>query len=135
MCQRGRGGLIVAGSVGSYVGAPRMADYAASKAFSRIFTEALWGEWAPLGVDVLYLGIGLTGTPALARLGGDINVAEKPEKVAQEAFDNIANGPLWIVSTKGNVERARQHATVDGRAEIVRAFADAQRRQIEKKAR
>jgi hypothetical protein len=39
------------------------------------------------------------GFLALVRLGIDISVAEPPEMVAQEGLDNIANGPLWIVST------------------------------------
>ena len=139
MCKRGRGGMILAGSLSGYMGSPTLAAYTASKAFSRIFTEALWAECKPLGVDVLHLNIGFTATPAMARLGIDISVAEAPEKVAQEGLDNIANGPLWIVSTKGNVERARKLAVVDGRAELVRSFAipprdqmaDLQRRQLQ----
>ena len=139
MCKRGRGGMILAGSLSGYMGSPTLAAYTASKAFSRIFTEALWAECKPLGVDVLHLNIGFTATPAMARLGIEISVAEAPEKVAQEGLDNIANGPLWIVSTKGNVERARNLAVVDGRAELVRSFAipprdqmaDLQRRQLQ----
>jgi short-subunit dehydrogenase len=137
MCKRGRGGIILTGSLGGYMGSPTLAAYTAAKSFSRIFTEALWAECQPLGVDVLHLNIGFTATPAMARLGIDISPAEAPENVAQEGLDNIANGPLWIVSTKGNVERARQISVVDGRAELVRAFAipprdqmgDTQRRQ------
>jgi short-subunit dehydrogenase len=139
MCKRGRGGMILAGSLSGYLGSPTLAAYTASKAFSRIFTEALWAECKPLGVDVLHLNIGFTATPAMARLGIDISVAEAPEKVAQEGLDNIANGPLWIVSTKGNLERARKLAVVDGRAELVHSFAipprdqmaDLQRRQLQ----
>jgi short-subunit dehydrogenase len=139
MCKRGRGGIILAGSLSGYMGSPTLAAYTASKAFSRIFTEALWGECKPFGVDVLHLNIGFTATPAMARLGIDIGIAEAPEKVAQEGLDNIAHGPLWIVSTKGNVERARKIAVVDGRAELVRSFAipprdemaDLQKRQLE----
>jgi short-subunit dehydrogenase len=123
MCQRGRGGIILTGSLGGYMGSPTLAAYTAAKAFSRVFTEALWAECQPLGVDVLHLNIGFTATPAMARLGIDISVAEEPDKVAQEGLDNIANGPLWIVSTQGNIERARQISVVDGRAELVRAFA------------
>jgi short-subunit dehydrogenase len=139
MCKRGRGGMILAGSLSGYMGSPTLAAYTASKAFSRIFTEALWAECKPLGVDVLHLNIGFTATPAMARLGIDISVAEAPENVAQEGLDNIANGPLWIVTTKGNLERARKLAVVDGRAELVRSFAippreqmaDLQRRQLQ----
>jgi short-subunit dehydrogenase len=137
MCKRGRGGIILGGSLSGYMGSPTLAAYTASKAFSRIFSEALWAECKPSGVDVLHLNIGFTATPAMARLGIDISVAEAPEKVAQEALDNIANGPMWIVSTKGNLEHARRSAVVDGRAELVRAhaippreeMANAQRRQ------
>jgi hypothetical protein len=90
-------------------------------------------------VDVLHLNIGFTATPAMARLGIDISVAEAPEKVAEEGLDNIANGPLWIVSTKGNIERVRKLSVADGRAELVRSFAippreqmaDQHRRQLE----
>jgi short-subunit dehydrogenase len=123
MCKRGRGGMILAGSLSSYLGSPTLAAYTASKAFSRIFTEALWAECKPRGVDVLHLAIGFTATPAMQRLGIDISVAELPEKVAQQGLDNIANGPLWIVSTTGNLERARKLSVVDGRAELVRSFA------------
>jgi uncharacterized protein len=139
MCKRRRGGMILAGSLSGYMGSPTLAAYTASKAFSRIFSEALWAECKPFDVDVLHLNIGFTATPAMARLGIDISVAEAPEKVAQEGLDNIANGPLWIVSTKGNIERARKLSVVDGRAELVRSFAipsrdqmaDLQRKQLQ----
>lgn len=123
MCQRKRGGMILTGSLGGYLGSPTLAAYTASKAFSRIFTEALWGECAAFNVDVLHLNIGFTATPAMARLGLDISVAEAPETVAQEGLDNIANGPLWIVSTKGNIERVRRLCVAEGRAELVKTLA------------
>jgi short-subunit dehydrogenase len=123
MCQRRRGGIILAGSVGGYLGSPTLAAYTAAKAFSRIFTEALWAECAGFGVSVLHLNIGFTATPAMARLGMDIRLAEAPETVAQEGLDNIANGPVWIVSTKGNLEHVRRLSVVDNRAATVRALA------------
>jgi uncharacterized protein len=135
MCQRRRGGIILTGSLGGYLGSPTLAAYTASKAFSRIFSEALWAECATFGVDVLHLNIGYTATPAMARLGMDISVAEPPDNVAQEGLDNIAKGPIWIVSTKGNIERVRRISVIDDRASIVRAFAippreDSARQQI-----
>lgn len=123
MVERGRGGIIMGGSLSSYLGSPTLAAYTGAKAFSRIFSEALWAECAPLGVDVLHLNIGFTATPAMARLGMPIDLAEPPETVAREGLDNIANGPVWIVSTPGNIERARLISTVDNRAEIVRSDA------------
>ena len=123
MCQRGRGGIILTGSLGGYLGSPTLATYTAAKAFSRVFTEALWAECQPFGVDVLHLNIGFTATPAMARLGMPVDLAEPPETVAREGLENIANGPLWIVSTPGNIERVRMISGIDNRGEIVKAHA------------
>lgn len=122
MIARGRGGIILTGSLGGYLGSATLAAYTAAKAFSRVFTEALWAECQPLGVDVLHLNIGFTATPAMARLGLPIEYAEAPENVAREGLENIANGPTWIVSTKGNLEQAKRTSIVENRAETVRAF-------------
>ncbi len=130
MCQRGRGGIILGGSLSSYMGAATLATYTAAKAFSRILSEALWGECKPYGVDVLHHLIGFTGTPAMERLGMDISAAQSPEDCAQEALDNIANGPVWIVGGEGNRERARQRSVVDGRADAIRAYATPPRDKI-----
>lgn len=134
MYARGRGGIILTGSLGGYLGSATLAAYTASKAFSRIFTEALWAESQPYGVDVLHLNIGFTATPAMARLGMPVDLAEAPEVVAREGLENIANGPVWIVSTPGNVERARMISVVDDRAEVVRANAIVPRDQTAKSA-
>jgi uncharacterized protein len=127
MAKRGRGGIILTGSLGGYVGSATLAAYSAAKAFSRVFTEALWMESKPMGIDVLHLNIGFTATPAMARVGLPIELAESPETVAREGLDNIANGPTWIVSTPGNLERARLASVVDDRASVVIANAIAPR--------
>ena len=49
MCRRGRGGMILTGSLSGYMGSPSLAAYTGAKAFSRVFTEALWVECAPRG--------------------------------------------------------------------------------------
>jgi short-subunit dehydrogenase len=134
MYKRRHGGIILTGSQGGYLGSATLAAYCAAKSFSRIFTEALWMESAGFGVDVLHLNIGFTATPAMARLGIDISVAEAPEKVAQEGLDNIANGPIWIVSTAGNLEHVRKMSAVDGRAETVRALSIRPREETGKQA-
>jgi uncharacterized protein len=123
MVQRGRGGIILTGSLGGYMGSATVAAYTAAKAFSRVFTEALWAELTPLGVDVLHLCIGFTATPAMARLGLPVELAEPCETVAREALENIANGPVWIVSTAGNLEQAKATSKVEDRAATVKAFA------------
>jgi short-subunit dehydrogenase len=132
MIARGHGGIILTGSLGGYMGSATLAAYTAAKAFSRVFTEALWAECQPLGVDVLHLNIGFTATPAMARLGMDLTHAQPPEEVAREGLDNLANGPVWIVGGEANRERARQRSVVDGRGEAVRAFATPPRERMMK---
>ena len=106
------------------------AAYTGAKAFSRVFTEALWAECAPMGIDVLHLNIGFTATPAMVRLGINLSAATAPEVVAQEGLDNITNGPIWIAGGEANWERARQRSVVDGRADALRAFATPLRENI-----
>lgn len=130
MRQRGRGGIILAGSLSGYMGSASLAAYTAAKAFSRVFTEALWAECAPMGIDVLHLNIGFTATPAMARLGIDLSAATAPDVVAQEGLDNINNGPIWIAGGEANWERARQRSVVDDRAKALRAFATPLRENI-----
>jgi len=109
------------------MGAASLAAYTASKAFSRIFSEALWAELQPFGIDVLHLNIGFTATPAMMRLGWDLSAAQAPDEVAQEALDNIANGPVWIVGGPANLELAIKRSTVENRAEAILALATPRR--------
>ncbi|MBV1917258.1 MAG: SDR family NAD(P)-dependent oxidoreductase [Sphingomonadaceae bacterium] len=122
MCDRGRGGIVLTGSTGGYTGSATIAAYSASKAFCRVLAEALWLECAPHGVDVCHLALGFTATPAMERLGLPVELAETCEEVARQGLANIANGPIWVVDTKGTLESAREMATFDNRAEIVRKF-------------
>jgi len=130
MRERGRGGIILAGSMAGYMGAPSLAPYCAAKAYSRILTEALWVECQPFGVDVLHLVIGFTATPAMARLGYDLAMAQSPDDVAQEAIDNIANGPVWIVGGEQNLERVIDRSQVVDRAAAIHRFATPPRGQV-----
>jgi short-subunit dehydrogenase len=107
MVERGRGGIVIFGSGAGFAGGPNMVTYAATKAFDMVFAEALWAELHDKGVDVLGLILNKTDTPALRRLEhsrGQISSEEvtppgaaTAEDVIAEAFDNLANGPTWIV--------------------------------------
>lgn len=128
MVARGRGGIVIFGSGAGFAGAPNMVAYAASKAFDMVFAEALWSEVHTSGVDVLGLILGKTDTPALRTLErqrGSTLPADAPlpdaatvDEVIAEAFDNLTNGPTWIV---GETMRAgaRMLGSVD-RNEAVR---------------
>jgi short-subunit dehydrogenase len=123
MCKRGRGGIILSGSLAGYMGSPSLAAYCGAKAFSRVFTEALWAECKQFGVDVLHLNIGFTATPAMERLNVDLRHAQPPKEVAQEGIDNISNGPIWIAGGQANRDRAAARSQVDGRAEAIGVLA------------
>jgi short-subunit dehydrogenase len=121
MCDRGRGGMIIVGSMGSFIGSPNLSVYCGVKAFSRIFCEGLWLECQKHGVDALHMCLGFTATPAMRRIGLDVSMAASPDAVAQEALDNIANGPVLLSGGEPTRARAINYSQVDNRAEVVRA--------------
>jgi short-subunit dehydrogenase len=99
MAARGRGGIILIGSLAGNAGGVNIVGYSASKAFTQIFAEGLWAELKPRGIDVLCHVIGSTRTPSWERLGytgkpGEI-IAD-PDDIAREALDNIDNGPVTV---------------------------------------
>lgn len=109
MRARGRGGIILIGSMAGYAGAPEEICYGAAKAYSRIFAEGLWYELKPHGVHVLGLILGLTRTPAMERVGlamtnPDFPPAD-PDVVAEEGLDHLAEGPLWHAGGTGEGAR------------------------------
>ncbi|MFC0452910.1 SDR family NAD(P)-dependent oxidoreductase [Rhodococcus jostii] len=112
MKDRGRGGIVLVGSLAGYLGSEDQSIYAASKAFGRVFAESLWLELAPFGVHVLELVLGVTRTPAMVRAGLNfdlpgMNIAE-PEDVAREGLAHIADGPVWVAG--GNYDAARKRS-------------------------
>src|SRR6266481_4028548 len=68
MVARGRGGVLNLGSIGSYMSAPNMAVYHASKAYVQSFSAALAAEVADTGVTVTCLSPGVVRTPLVDRL-------------------------------------------------------------------
>jgi uncharacterized protein len=107
MVERERGGIIVLSSGAAFVGAPNMVIYGGSKAFDVVFTEALWTELHPQGVDVLSLVLGETDTPALRRLRAERGFVDKEDvplagaatvdEVVRDALARLPHGPSWIV--------------------------------------
>lgn len=96
---RGRGGIIITSSVEGLIGVPYSAAYAASKAFTNSLAEGLWGELSPAGIDVLALCPGSTDTEAHEKQGIDRRTLEdmmSPREVAQQALDNLPNGPVFV---------------------------------------
>ena len=107
MVERGSGGIVIFGSGAGLAGGPNMVAYGASKAFDMVFAEALWAELHDKGVDVLGLILGKTDTPALRQLEHSRGQISSPDDVPPgaaavqdviaEAFENLTNGPTWMV--------------------------------------
>jgi uncharacterized protein len=99
MARRGRGGIVLMGSLAGNAGSPSVVAYSGAKAFSQLFSEGFWWEAKQLGVDVLHVIVGQTRTPAMARLGliypEDESVPS--QAVADVALANIANGPVVVM--------------------------------------
>lgn len=108
MKARGKGAIVLVGSMAGLAGSAKLAVYSAAKAYSATLAEALWYELKPHGVDVLALTLSATKTPAMARMGLDLDhpdfPAADPDDVAAEALAHLADGPVWYAS--GNAERA-----------------------------
>lgn len=114
MQQRGRGGIVIVASLACLAGAATLAVYSAVKAFQHTFAEGLWAELRPHGVDVCCTPLGMTYTPALARMGVeyDPQTQMRSEDVAAEIIANIGNGPTYVVGDN-NRAMASQIWTVD----------------------
>ena len=97
-----RAGLVVVSSNAAFVPVPRLATYAASKAFDLSLAEALAAELSSEPVDVLALCPTATRTHFAARsgFGGNLPGAEDPADVAAAALHalgrvrTLVRGPL-----------------------------------------
>jgi uncharacterized protein len=99
MAARGRGGIVLVGSLGAIAGCKNLAVYSAVKAYTQTFCEGLWAEMRPHGVDVAALMIGRTRTPALERyeLHENTGVAmAEPDDVVAYALASLSEGPVLV---------------------------------------
>ncbi len=85
------------GSTASYLGSVTLATYCGVKAFSRLWTEAIWAECAPMGIDVMHLVINFTATPYMARAGYVYHQGAVARRRRQEAFDALGKEPVDIM--------------------------------------
>ncbi|HTQ21777.1 SDR family NAD(P)-dependent oxidoreductase [Mycobacterium sp.] len=129
MRARGRGGILLVGSMAGTYGSMRQSVYSGVKAFSRLFAESLWLELREYGVDVLELVLGVTRTPAMARAGLNFDVAgvpiAEPADVAREGLRNLANGPVFIAG--GNAVAVHRGSGPDRAAIVLGAHRTVQK--------
>jgi uncharacterized protein len=117
MVERGRGGIVLVASLACVAGSATLAVYSAVKAFQHNFAEGLWAELRPHSVDVCCTPLGMTYTPAFARMGieYDPQAHMLSEDVAREIIENIGNGPVHVVG-ENNRAVASQVWTIDRRS-------------------
>lgn len=114
LIDRGRGGILITSSIEGFFGYPYSAAYAASKAFSLVLGEGLWGELRPHGVDVLVIAPGSTETEALALQGIDSKQLPglmAPADVARTALSQLGRRPVTIVGPVNKAGMAVLRAT------------------------
>lgn len=120
MRERGRGGLLLVGSMAGYLGSTRHTVYGGVKAFGRIFAESLWLELREHGVHVLELVLGVTRTPAMERVGLNFDVpgmlVAEPDDVAREGLARLPHGPVHIA---GGNDAGVAHRNDPDRAKVV----------------
>ncbi len=89
LAARGKGGIILFGSIVGWQGVPGQANYAASKAYVQNLAEGLHDELKPCGVDVLSVAPGPVVSGFGARAGLTMTSATSPEVVARAVLNAL----------------------------------------------
>jgi short-subunit dehydrogenase len=105
MKERGRGAVIVVGSVAGRQPLPLHGVYAATKAFDQLFGEVLFVELRAAGIDALVLEPGPTETEFQAVAGELPHEGEPAADVVETALAALGRQPS-VISGWGNWLRA-----------------------------
>ena len=89
LAQRRRGGIVLMSSLVALQGAPKAANYAATKSYVQTLAEGLHVELAPLGVDVLASAPGPVHSGFASRAGMRMTAALRPKQVAQATLNAL----------------------------------------------
>jgi short-subunit dehydrogenase len=97
MVARRRGAVILMSSLAGNQGAPRLATYAASKAFNRVLAEGLWHELKEQGIDVVACCAGAVRTPGYASTADeDAPGTLNPDVVVEQTIRALGRGPVVV---------------------------------------
>ena len=124
MRNRGRGGILLVGSGACYGGASFLATYSAGKAFELCFSEGLWAELRPHGVDVLCLVLTRTDTPALRTFLEKNNLPApdglaSTEEVARVGLERLPYGPVHNFGQEDEDLGYASNTAADRRARVL----------------
>jgi short-subunit dehydrogenase len=134
MRERKRGSIINVASTASFQPVPFMATYAATKAFVLSFSEALWEENRPLGIKVMALCPGVTGTgffEASRMKRPPARLVQTSEQVVDVALRAWKRGKASVISGWPNRITVESERLVP-RALILRAVGAIMRPYVEK---
>lgn len=107
MIEKGNGGIILMSSLAGSQGSPKIATYAASKAFNTILAEGLWNELKIHGIDVLASCAGAITTPGYKNAQ---NEKEAPGTldaitVAEKTIAALGKGPTTVPGIINKIAR------------------------------
>jgi len=98
MIQNNRGGIVLMSSLASAQGSPKLATYAATKAFNAVLAEGLWKELRPRGVDVIGCCAGAILTPGYQK-AEQIKAAPgtmTARDVAEQTLNALGKSPIIV---------------------------------------
>ncbi len=101
LVKRGRGGMILFGSLLGFQGGPGSSHYAATKAYVQSLAEGLHRELKPFGVDVLAAAPGPVATGFAKRAGMTMTLSDCPEPVAREILGALGRRMSCTPGTVG----------------------------------
>jgi hypothetical protein len=112
MLSRGRGAIIITGSVAGRQPVPFHGLYSATKGFELLLGEALWAEVRDRGVDVLVVQPGPVATE-FEQVAGEARqnpgADESPQSVVETALDALGKQPSvvtgWLNGIRANASR------------------------------
>ncbi len=99
LIERGRGGILLTGSMESFFGVPWSAAYSATKAFVLSLGEALGNELRRNNIDVLVLAPGSTDTDTHIAQGiarKDLPGLKSPQEVAKLGLEQMGRRSVYV---------------------------------------
>jgi uncharacterized protein len=107
MIERRKGGIVLMSSLAGMQGSPKIATYAASKAFNAILAEGIWNELKKHGIDVIASCAGAITTPGYknAQNSKDAPGTLPANRVAEDTLNALGKGPTIVPGFTNRVAR------------------------------
>jgi short-subunit dehydrogenase len=107
MIENRRGGIVLMSSLAGTQGSPKLAAYAATKAFNYILAEGLWKELKPSGIHVIACCAGAILTPGYeqAQQTKTAPGTLTAEAVAEQTLNALGKGPIIVPGGVNKVAR------------------------------